>query len=67
MPGLLTPWHVAILCLLILLMFGPKQLPKVARALGESVRELKSSLTDTKGEIKQWSDTTTEGHRDAST
>lgn len=43
--GLLSPWHIAILAVVLLLVFGPKKLPEMGRSLGKGVRELKDSIT----------------------
>ena len=36
---LLTPTHLAILLIVLLLLFGPKRLPQTGRALGQGIRE----------------------------
>ncbi|MER6123261.1 Sec-independent protein translocase subunit TatA [Streptomyces sp. NPDC001795] len=38
----LEPWHLLILVAVVVLIFGSKKLPDTARALGKSVRILKS-------------------------
>ncbi|CAM5530005.1 Sec-independent protein translocase protein TatA [Streptomyces avidinii] len=38
----LEPWHVAIIVLVCLMVFGSKKLPEMARGLGRSARILKS-------------------------
>ncbi|HLU29655.1 MAG TPA: Sec-independent protein translocase subunit TatA [Glycomyces sp.] len=40
--GALKPWHIVILVIVILLLFGSKKLPDMARGLGRSMRILKS-------------------------
>jgi sec-independent protein translocase protein TatA len=39
------PTHLLILLLVALLVLGPKRLPSAGRALGQSLREFKGSLT----------------------
>lgn len=41
-PG---PWELAIIFMLLLLIFGPKKLPELARAIGSSVNEFREGLT----------------------
>ena len=41
---LLTPTHVAILLVVLLLVFGPRRLPQVGRALGQSLHEFKQGV-----------------------
>ncbi|GAA3139620.1 Sec-independent protein translocase subunit TatA [Streptomyces echinatus] len=53
----LEPWHLVILVVVILLVFGSKKLPDMARSLGKSARILKSEAKAMKEEGKQSSDT----------
>ena len=43
--GLLTPSHVVILLIVVLLILGPRRLPQAGRALGRSTREFKEGIT----------------------
>jgi sec-independent protein translocase protein TatA len=43
--GLISPWHIAIFALVVLLVFGPKRLPEMGRSMGKGLRELKDGLT----------------------
>lgn len=45
----LEPWHLLIVVVLFLLLFGSKKLPDTARALGKSMRILKSEAKAMKG------------------
>lgn len=49
MTGLLTPTHVAILLIAVLLILGPKRLPQAGRALGQSMREFRAGITGRDG------------------
>ncbi len=44
--GALKPWHIAILVVVLVLLFGAKRLPDAARSLGRSLRIIKA---ETKG------------------
>jgi sec-independent protein translocase protein TatA len=44
--GALKPWHIAVLVVVLILLFGAKRLPDAARGLGRSLRILKA---ETKG------------------
>ncbi|MFD9823215.1 Sec-independent protein translocase subunit TatA [Streptomyces violascens] len=46
----LEPWHLLILVTVIVLLFGSKKLPDAARALGKSMRILKSETKAMKEE-----------------
>lgn len=43
--GLLSPWHIAIIVLVLLLVFGAKRLPELGRGLGSGMREFKDAVT----------------------
>jgi len=43
--GVISPWHIAIFVLVVLLVFGPKKLPELGRSLGKGIRELKDGVT----------------------
>jgi sec-independent protein translocase protein TatA len=40
--GAVRPWHIAILVVVMILLFGAKRLPDAARSLGRSMRILKA-------------------------
>jgi len=42
----LTGAHLVIVLLVVLLLFSPKKLPKIGKALGEGMRELKKSMKE---------------------
>jgi sec-independent protein translocase protein TatA len=44
--GTLRPWHIAVLVVVLVLLFGAKRLPDAARSLGRSLRIIKA---ETKG------------------
>lgn len=48
----LEPWHLVLLVLVIVLVFGSKKLPDMARSLGKSARILKSEAKAMKDDGK---------------
>ena len=40
-----TPWHIILLLVIALLLFGGKRLPEVGKALGSGMREFKDAVT----------------------
>ncbi|PVU81724.1 twin-arginine translocase TatA/TatE family subunit (plasmid) [Cellulomonas sp. WB94] len=42
----LKPWHVIVLLVVVLLLFGAKRLPDLAKSVGESLKIFKSELKD---------------------
>jgi sec-independent protein translocase protein TatA len=51
--GILQPTHLIILVVVVLLFLGPKRLPEAGRALGEGLKEFKSSIGGNHGENPQ--------------
>jgi sec-independent protein translocase protein TatA len=45
MPGWIGWPEILLLCLVLLLIFGPKRLPEMGRSLGKGMREFKESIT----------------------
>ena len=39
----LGPWEIILILVIVLIIFGPGRLPKLARAIGEAVREFKKA------------------------
>ncbi|HPX37660.1 MAG TPA: Sec-independent protein translocase subunit TatA [Mycobacterium sp.] len=50
--GALSPWHWAILILVLVLLFGSKRLPDAARSLGKSMRIFKSEVKELQADNK---------------
>ena len=44
--GMVRPWHIIVLVVVLILLFGAKRLPDAARSLGRSLRIIKA---ETKG------------------
>ena len=49
--GGLGPWEILLIFLAILLIFGAKRIPEIARGLGKGIREFKDATTDIKREL----------------
>jgi sec-independent protein translocase protein TatA len=43
--GLLQPMHLLLIFAVVLIVFGPKNLPGVGKGLGESIREFKKAFS----------------------
>jgi len=61
----LSGWHLIILLVVILLLFGAPKLPGLARSLGQSMRIFRSEVKTMKDENS--SDSATDGSTDGST
>ncbi len=53
MPG---GWEMVVIAIVILLLFGAKKLPELARGLGQGIREFKGAVDGVKGEINDAKD-----------
>jgi sec-independent protein translocase protein TatA len=51
--GILQPTHLIILLVVALLFLGPKRLPEAGRALGQGLREFRSSIAGSHGDDPQ--------------
>ena len=52
----LGPWEIVLIMLVIILIFGGKKIPELARGLGKGLREFKKTTREIKDEV----DTVTE-------
>jgi sec-independent protein translocase protein TatA len=48
----LTPGHLAIIAVLVIVLFGAKRLPEAARSMGKSLRIFKSEVRELQNENK---------------
>ena len=51
MDGIFAPWHIAIVLVIALLVFGPKRLPQMGHSLGRSITGFRQGLQDAKEEF----------------
>ena len=49
----LEPWHLIIVLVVVFMLFGAKRMPDTARALGKSLRILKSETRALKEDFKE--------------
>ena len=49
--GSLGPFEIILIFLVILLIFGAKRIPEIARGLGKGIREFKDATTDISKEL----------------
>jgi sec-independent protein translocase protein TatA len=50
--AVLSGWHVALLLIFALLVFGPKRLPELSRALGRSIKDFKKGMNEIKDDLE---------------
>jgi sec-independent protein translocase protein TatA len=44
MEGLLSPVHLVIIMVIVLILFGPGKLPDLGKGLGKGIREFKEAI-----------------------
>jgi sec-independent protein translocase protein TatA len=49
--GGIGPWELILIFLVVLLVFGAKRIPEIARGLGRGIREFKSATSDITNEL----------------
>ena len=52
----LGPWEIGLIILVIIILFGGKKLPELARGLGLGLREFKKVTREIKDEVKSATD-----------
>ena len=65
LTNILHPTHLIILLGIALLILGPKRLPEAGRALGQGLKEFKSSISPTRGGDPQGPDQPVQIDQDA--
>ncbi|MGH9412347.1 MAG: twin-arginine translocase TatA/TatE family subunit [Terriglobales bacterium] len=50
--GIFRPEHLIIILVICLLIFGPKKLPELGKGIGDSIREFKKSMADSRSPAK---------------
>ncbi|MGC1204108.1 MAG: twin-arginine translocase TatA/TatE family subunit [Flavobacteriaceae bacterium] len=53
--GMVGPWQIALIVVIVLLLFGGKKIPELMRGLGSGIKEFKdaSKEEDSKGDKKE--------------
>ena len=54
--GIPGGWEMVVIALVILLLFGAKKLPELAKGLGQGIREFKGAVNGVKDELKDAQD-----------
>lgn len=54
--GPLGIWELLIILVVVLLIFGPRRLPEMAKGLGQSVREFRKGIRDMRNDFEEGAD-----------
>ena len=55
--GVIGPWQVVIIALVILLLFGGKKIPELMKCLGKGVKSFKEGMNEIEDQINQADET----------
>ena len=50
--GIVGPWELVIIAMVILLLFGGKKLPELMKGLGKGIRGFKQGLSEVEDDLK---------------
>lgn len=50
--GIVGPWEIVIIALIVLLLFGGKKIPELMKGLGKGVKSFKDGLSEVEKDIK---------------
>ena len=64
MTGLLSPTHMVVVLIVLLLVFGAKRLPELGRSLGRGMREFRTSISTDPDDQQATLPATASGTRD---
>ena len=60
----LGPWEILLVILAIILIFGGKKIPELARGLGQGLKEFKKAKQEIKDEVKSAAEEVVEVEKD---
>tara|TARA_B110000438_G_C15344209_1_gene449239 strand:- start:40 stop:237 length:198 start_codon:yes stop_codon:yes gene_type:complete len=60
----LGPWEIALIILVVIILFGGKKLPELARGLGLGLREFKKATREIKDEVNSATDNISKNEED---
>ncbi len=50
--GIVGPWEIVIIALIVLLLFGGKKIPELMKGLGKGVKSFKDGINEVEKDIK---------------
>ena len=63
----LGPWEIALIILFVIILFGGKKLPELARGLGLGLREFKKATREIKDEVQNANEDVNDNDKASST
>ena len=62
--GVIGPWQIVIIALVILLLFGGRKIPELMKGLGKGVKSFKEGMNEIEDQINQADDTLKKDSKD---
>jgi len=50
--GIVGPWEIVLIALVVLLLFGGKKIPELMKGLGKGVKSFKEGMSEVEDEVK---------------
>jgi sec-independent protein translocase protein TatA len=50
--GVIGPWEIVLICLVIVLLFGGKKIPELMKGVGKGVKSFKAGMSEVEKELK---------------
>ncbi|MBQ6576587.1 MAG: twin-arginine translocase TatA/TatE family subunit [Bacteroidales bacterium] len=64
--GVIGPWEIVLICLVVVLLFGGKKIPELMKGVGKGVKSFKEGMNEVQKEINETKDEVESGYnRDA--
>ena len=63
--GVIGPWQIVIIALVILLLFGGKKIPELMKGLGKGVKSFKEGMNEIEDQINQADDSLKKDSKDS--
>ncbi len=51
--GIIEPWHLLLILLIVLIIFGPGKLPELGKAMGKTIREFRQASSATIEDLQE--------------
>ena len=67
MGDLLQPWHLLLIALIVIVLFGGKKLPELGKGLGEGLRGFKEGMKGVTDDVNYAKKTGTDAQKDSTT
>src|SRR5205809_4996555 len=63
MAGFFGGWEIVLILAVVLILFGAKKLPELAKGLGQGIKEFKKASSEVTSELQRAADTEDYSHR----